>query len=184
MKGGIEGGYGLLLRAYRSGWDAMTDFAVCGRFNKVKPREYQPRLLQVEKVGPSIKCYEVTCDIASLHDGDSFILDAGSNIYVWSGAKASPFEKNKATSTAEKLESERGTGCERVDADQNFWALLGGDESQVQTEEAKSAKVTRSEPELYALDGTVWRLVKTGILAKSDIDVNVRSLSSTQKLRC
>eukprot|EP01052_Picozoa_sp_SAG31_P025811 SAG31_NODE_2288_length_6003_cov_1.876355_6_plen_154_part_00 len=151
------------------------------RFNKVKPREYQPRLLQVEKVGPSIKCYEVTCDISSLHDGDAFILDAGTNIYVWSGAKASPFEKNKATSTAENFESERGTGCERVDADENFWALLGGDESQVATEKAaKSMKVARTEPELYALDGTVWRLVKTGILAKSDIDVNVRALPRTR----
>ena len=33
---------------------------------------------------------------ASLNSGDVFILDNGAKIFVWTGASASPLEKNKA----------------------------------------------------------------------------------------
>ena len=46
---------------------------------------------------------------------DCFILDAGAKIYVYLGSGSSAFEKQKATSMAETMESERGGRSERVD---------------------------------------------------------------------
>lgn len=43
-----------------------------------------------------VRVTEVPLSTASLNSGDVFILDGGAKIYVWTGATASPLEKNKA----------------------------------------------------------------------------------------
>ncbi len=43
-----------------------------------------------------VRVTEVPLSTASLSSGDVFILDGGAKIYVWTGASASPLEKNKA----------------------------------------------------------------------------------------
>ncbi len=43
-----------------------------------------------------VRVTEVPLSAASLNSGDVFILDGGAKIYVWTGASASPLEKNKA----------------------------------------------------------------------------------------
>lgn len=43
-----------------------------------------------------VRVTEVPLGVASLNSGDVFILDGGAKIYVWTGASASPLEKNKA----------------------------------------------------------------------------------------
>jgi hypothetical protein len=64
---------------------------------------YDAKLLQVSKQGSSIKVFEVPCTIDSLNTDDCFVLDAGAKIYVYHGAEASPFEKNKSTRCATPL---------------------------------------------------------------------------------
>jgi gelsolin len=86
----VQGGESpAFLALFKNGMMIMKGGVESG-FNPVKPREYQPRLLQVQKVGGTIKSFEVTCEFASLNTDDSFILDAGSKIHVWHGETASP----------------------------------------------------------------------------------------------
>lgn len=172
----VQGGESpAFLALFKNGMMIMKGGVESG-FNPVKPREYQPRLLQVQKVGGTIKSFEVTCEFASLNTDDSFILDAGSKIHVWHGETASPFEKMKATSQGEEIESERGTGAERVDADEEFWSILGGTEDKVGTVSAsggaddKAVVLEKCPPKLYSLEGSDgWKLQKEGTLKKSDI---------------
>jgi hypothetical protein len=50
---------------------------------------------------------EVPISADSLNSGDVFILDMGAQIYVWTGAGASVFEKNKALTQTLALRDDR-----------------------------------------------------------------------------
>jgi gelsolin len=50
----------------------------------------------ITSVVQGVRVTEVPLGVASLNSGDVFILDNGAKIYVWTGASASPLEKNKA----------------------------------------------------------------------------------------
>jgi hypothetical protein len=96
-------------------------------FRKVKPEEYQPRLLHVRKEGKCTIVKQVPLSIDSLHHGDAFILDAGSVIYTWFGDNCSAFEKSKAGTVRFNLIQERhGKSCAGDDDADHFWELLGG----------------------------------------------------------
>lgn len=119
--------------------------------------------------------------IESMDSTDCFILDAGAKIYVYHGPNSSAFEKQKATSLGETMESERNGRAERVDreytscndacppagasplkdflfscdlvlpADAAFWRLLGGTEDQV-TDKGESWRPPVFEPpKLYSM---------------------------------
>lgn len=141
-------------------------------FRKVGAKVYDAKLLQVSKQGSSIKVFEVPCTIDSLNTDDCFVLDAGAKIYVYHGAEASPFEKNKSTSYGENLESERGTGCERVDVDAKFWEMLGGSISDVKNSADKGGapkEAVAHSPVLYSLEDSAWGKIKEGTLSYDDI---------------
>mmetsp|Transcript_93055 Transcript_93055/g.259249 ORF Transcript_93055/g.259249 Transcript_93055/m.259249 type:complete len:390 (+) Transcript_93055:61-1230(+) len=89
---------------------------------------YETHLLHVRKTArDGMRVTEMKCERSSLNEGDCFVLDAGTKIYVWDGAQASPFEKAKANSVAESIESERnGQATATHDLDDRFWELLGG----------------------------------------------------------
>lgn len=75
-------------------------------FNKVKPEEYRKRLLWVKgRKVPRIT--EVEATVASMNNGDVFILDAGMNIYQWNGKKAGMMEKNRASTLCRAIDDER-----------------------------------------------------------------------------
>mmetsp|Transcript_57802 Transcript_57802/g.159532 ORF Transcript_57802/g.159532 Transcript_57802/m.159532 type:complete len:440 (-) Transcript_57802:57-1376(-) len=103
-------------------------------FHHVEPDAYMPRLLEIRKVKRTIKVKQVPMTHASLNEGDSYILDAGTKIFVFCGADSSAFEKNKANSAAENMENERQGRSEvsHVSMDEEtpdselFWTLLGG----------------------------------------------------------
>ena len=94
---------------------------------------------------------------------------------------------------ADKLAESRDDKCLSVHADSpadehlwpKFWALLGGDETQVRASAPvaeETATQERIEAELHALDGSVWRHVKTGSLRKQDIDINVSAIQAALSL--
>merc|ERR550519_2442145 len=54
-------------------------------FNKVKPTEYEPKLLHIKGKRKNIMVSEVDLKVSSLNDGDIFILDAGMDLYCFQG---------------------------------------------------------------------------------------------------
>jgi len=82
-------------------------------FNKVKPKEYKPRLLQV-KGRKRVRLVEVPLDTKSVNSGDVFILDLGLLIIQFNGKESRIFERNKATEICRGLDDERGSVPEVV----------------------------------------------------------------------
>jgi len=82
-------------------------------FNKVKPKEYKPRLLQV-KGRKRVRLVEVPLDAKSVNSGDVFILDLGLLILQFNGKDSRIFERNKATEICRALDDERGSVPEVV----------------------------------------------------------------------
>jgi len=76
-------------------------------FNKVKPKEYKPRLLMVK--GRKIpRLVEVPLETKSINSGDVFVLDLGLLIIQFNGKKSRNLERNKATEICRALDDERG----------------------------------------------------------------------------
>jgi len=82
-------------------------------FNKVKPKEYKPRLLQV-KGRKKVRLVEVPLDAKSVNSGDVFVLDLGLLIIQFNGKDSRIFERNKATEICRALDDERGSVPEVV----------------------------------------------------------------------
>jgi len=76
-------------------------------FNKVNPKEYKPRLLQV-KGRKRVRLVEVPLDAKSVNSGDVFILDLGLLIIQFNGKDSRLFERSKATEICRALDDERG----------------------------------------------------------------------------
>eukprot|EP00455_Lapot_gusevi_P033631 TRINITY_DN3683_c0_g1_i2.p1 TRINITY_DN3683_c0_g1~~TRINITY_DN3683_c0_g1_i2.p1 ORF type:complete len:367 (+),score=176.05 TRINITY_DN3683_c0_g1_i2:64-1164(+) len=109
----------------------LLDGGIDSGFNHVTPEEYQPRLLQVKGTRRNVRAFQVPLAVDSLNDGDSFILDAGLQIYVWQGSSSGPFEKSKAIEVATAIKNDRQgrphvTVVPSGDEGDAFWAALGG----------------------------------------------------------
>ncbi|XP_031564938.1 gelsolin-like protein 1 isoform X2 [Actinia tenebrosa] len=76
-------------------------------FNRVKPEEYKPRLLQFNRVGRTVQLTEKALKRSSMTNGDVFVIDLGLTVYQWNGTDANKDEKYKAQSFIQELESER-----------------------------------------------------------------------------
>ncbi|BFF88889.1 gelsolin [Drosophila madeirensis] len=93
----------------------------------------QKRLFQV-KGKRNVRVRQVNLSVSSMNQGDCFILDAGSDIYVYVGAQAKRVEKLKAISAANQIRDQDHNGRARVqivdefstEADkQQFFDVLG-----------------------------------------------------------
>lgn len=68
-------------------------------FKHVVPEVHEPRLLLVKgKKYPRV--FPVPVLASSLNQGDSFVLDLGTDIYIWNGEEANKFEKVSALNFA------------------------------------------------------------------------------------
>ena len=110
-------------------------------FNIVDPDAYTPRLYHL-KGKRNIRCAQCKMGTESMNDGDVFILDAGKDIYQWSGNTANKYEKMAGLQkTLEIKNVERGGGADisiiTMDAGKEeesaspeqlakFWGHLGG----------------------------------------------------------
>jgi len=145
---------------------------VSGAFHHVEPGAYVSKLLQVKKVGKTTSIIEVPCKRASLNEGDAFVLDAGTTIYVWSGDSCSPFEKLAANLAAENLESARnGAAMATTLIDESFWEHLGGEgpiASKEQAGEALPTILPVGEGVLYKLSDATGKMTVLEI-ARGDL---------------
>ncbi|XP_017057093.1 LOW QUALITY PROTEIN: gelsolin [Drosophila ficusphila] len=93
----------------------------------------EKRLFQV-KGKRNVRVRQVNLSVSSMNKGDCFILDAGSDIYVYVGSQAKRVEKLKAISAANQIRDQDHNGRARVqiiddfstDSDkQQFFDVLG-----------------------------------------------------------
>ena len=106
-------------------------------FKYVEEKEPKTRLLQV-KGKTSARIFEVPLEASSVNEGDIFILEAPTKIYIWDGKDANVTEKGKAVNYAESMRRyERHCGSaivhprEDADLDNEFWGILGGKPAQI-----------------------------------------------------
>lgn len=91
------------------------------------------RLLHFRSTGgiKNTKMFQRNCEADSLNEDDVFILDAGAELFIFQGTTASPGERMLASSTANRISTNRAHGCHisvctSADAPAKFWELLGG----------------------------------------------------------
>jgi len=105
---------------------------VASGFKHVTAAEYKHKLLRVDGTNrSSIKVEEVPPVLASLNQGQVFVLDGGLQIWQWNGSASTIWEKRKGEEVLEQLMTEREglakkTILDSTDDDAKFWALLGG----------------------------------------------------------
>ncbi|KAH9256009.1 hypothetical protein BASA81_005785 [Batrachochytrium salamandrivorans] len=149
----IQGSESSLFQSYFKGVTYMEGGIASG-FRQVKPVEYKPRLFQVRQTAKSIRAFEVPVNISSVNAGDTFILDAGLKIYLYVGPESSAFERSKGGNLAINMVGGRlGKSKFVPEPDQDFWKILGGNESQVSPPIAE-----RPAKEEDALDNTKLKL--------------------------
>lgn len=131
-------------------------------FNHVEEGAYAGRLMHVKKIGRQTNTVEVECTCGSLNQGDAFILDLGSQIYVWKGEECSPFEGSAAAIAAEALEQSRnGQSTVTHDVDDAFWEALGGEGDIKSAEDAAGDLPTpleKGEGVLYRLSDSTGEM--------------------------
>ncbi|XP_019871935.2 actin depolymerising venom protein gelsolin 1 [Aethina tumida] len=133
-------------------------------FHHVDRNAYEKRLFQV-KGSRNIRVKQVSPSIASMNKGDCFILDVGSDIYVYVGQKAKRVEKLKAIGAASQIRDQDHAGKGKItivdefspqsDFDNFFKALgegsqatvpeesVGGDDQQFESNEERVVTLYR-----------------------------------------
>jgi len=103
----VQGHESALFQSYFPHGIRIMNGGIDTGFNKVKPKEYKPRLLQV-KGRKNVRLVEVPLDAKSVNSGDVFVLDLGLLIIQFNGKDSRVFERNKATEICRALDDERG----------------------------------------------------------------------------
>jgi gelsolin len=109
----------------------ILDGGVASGFARVTPETYQARLMHIKGTAKTVRASQVPLGVASLNEGDAFLLDGGLQIWVWNGKEAGPFEKRKAAELAASIASDRKGKAkvqvlESGDTDVPFWTAMGG----------------------------------------------------------
>ncbi|CAK9025717.1 Severin [Durusdinium trenchii] len=96
-------------------------------FRKVKPEEYEPRLMMVRRTKKTTRAFEIPVAASNMNHGDVFVLDAGLKIYLWVGETASAFEKSKGANLQNNVVASRNGKAKKMTVvDDDFWKILGG----------------------------------------------------------
>jgi len=151
---------------------AYLEGGVASGFRHVASGAYQSKLLRVRKTSTDgVRIKEVTLARASLNQGDCFILDMGTVIYVWNGEEAAAAEKLAANEAAESIESTRdGKAKATHDIDDAFWQEIGG-EGDIAPASSATDKIPDKDPGegvLYVLSDTTGSL-QTREIARGDL---------------
>jgi len=141
---------------------------IASGFRNVKPEEYTPRLFQIRQSAKAVRATEVAVAATSLNKGDTFILDAGTKIYLWVGPESNAFEKSKGGALAQNMVGGRQGKAKLIpDPDEEFWKVLKGTEKDVAEAHAPIAKeVETMDPEklkLYRLSDSSGSLTFTKV---------------------
>lgn len=141
-------------------------------FRKVKPEEYEPRLLMVRRAGKTVKAYQIPVKAENLNHGDAFVLDAGLKVYIWYGESANAFEKSKAAALHANVVSSRNGKAKKITTvDDEFWKILGGTIDDVRPaddpfllsadEQAKDERLDPATIQLYRISDSTGSIKMT-----------------------
>ncbi|KAG5880800.1 hypothetical protein JTB14_030818 [Gonioctena quinquepunctata] len=103
----------LFLSYFKNGGVRYLPGGVSSGFQHVDPNAFEKRLFQV-KGSRNIRVKQVLPTIASMNNGDCFILDVGRDIYVYVGSKARRVEKLKAINAANQIRDQDHAGKAKV----------------------------------------------------------------------
>lgn len=138
-------------------WKTMhvLDGGIESGFNKVKPKEYKPRLMHITGYKKHVQVFQVPMKVESLNAHDSFILDLGLVLYHFNGDKATSWEKRKANFEVQALRNERHgkvKECHIIDGlkednkdSKAFWELFGGKPDKIKATEQDDEKDDEKE---------------------------------------
>lgn len=104
----VQGHESQLFQSYFPHGMRIMEGGVESGFNKIKPKEYKPRLLQL-KGRKCVRLVEVPLDAKSINSGDVFILDLGLLLIQFNGKKSSGHERVKAAEVCRALDDERSS---------------------------------------------------------------------------
>ncbi|CAH1965250.1 unnamed protein product [Acanthoscelides obtectus] len=123
-----------LFLSYFKGGVRYLPGGVSSGFHHVDNNAFEKKLFQV-KGSRNIRVKQVVPSIASMNDGDCFILDVGRKIYVYVGKKARRVEKLKAINAANQIRDQDHAGKATVtivgDFEEFFQALGEGSKGSV-----------------------------------------------------
>jgi len=102
----VQGYESQLFQSYFPHGMRIMEGGVESGFNKIKPKEYKPRLLQL-KGRKRVRLVEVPLDPKSINSGDVFILDLGLLLIQFNGKDSSGHERIKAAEVCRALDEER-----------------------------------------------------------------------------
>jgi len=102
----VQGYESQLFQSYFPHGMRIMEGGVESGFNKVKPKDYKPRLLQL-KGRKRVRLVEVPLDPKSVNSGDVFILDRGLLLIQFNGKASSGRERIKAAEVCRALDEER-----------------------------------------------------------------------------
>jgi len=102
----VQGYESKLFQSYFPHGMRIMEGGVDSGFNKVKPKEYKPRLLQL-KGRKNVRLVEVPLDPQSVNSGDVFILDLGLLLIQFNGKRSSGHERVKGAEICRALDDER-----------------------------------------------------------------------------
>ena len=85
----------------------VMEGGVASGLRKVEKELYKTRLLRVQGQGSKVQSYEVPLSYESITPDDSYIIDAGLEIYAWRGSQSSGFEKFACTQLCTKIKNSR-----------------------------------------------------------------------------
>jgi len=102
----VQGYESQLFQSYFPHGLCIMEGGVDSGFNKVKPKEYKPRLLQL-KGRKNVRLVQVPLDPQSINSGDVFILDLGLLLIQFNGRRSSGHERTKAAEICRALDDER-----------------------------------------------------------------------------
>lgn len=74
---------------------------------KLNSQQYKAKLFHVHSIGAKLQSREITINRKNLDSGDSYLLDTGIKIFIWTGKKSNSFEKFHMGCLAQKIKDLR-----------------------------------------------------------------------------
>eukprot|EP00184_Porphyridium_aerugineum_P007933 CAMPEP_0184692016 /NCGR_PEP_ID=MMETSP0313-20130426/668_1 /TAXON_ID=2792 /ORGANISM="Porphyridium aerugineum, Strain SAG 1380-2" /LENGTH=369 /DNA_ID=CAMNT_0027149811 /DNA_START=144 /DNA_END=1253 /DNA_ORIENTATION=+ len=163
----------------------LVDGGVDSGFTKPVKESFTPKLFQVSKVGSDLQVSQVPIEVASLNQGDCFILDMGMKLYQWNSPGCRPTERMAAATVLENICSLRdGEPEEEVFDGEDvfsapaFWEPFGNTPSLSDIKEAQPRAPVDDDTgikRLYKLsnEGGEMKCTLVQEVENRDLDVNL-----------
>eukprot|EP00918_Siedleckia_nematoides_P079468 GHVU01174051.1.p1 GENE.GHVU01174051.1~~GHVU01174051.1.p1 ORF type:complete len:312 (+),score=73.96 GHVU01174051.1:734-1669(+) len=107
------------------------DGGIDSGFRQNEPEKFEKKLYCVRKEGKTTRVFEIELSARLMSHGDSFILDAGREVYVWHGQRSHPFERSKASQAAQQLATSRKGLSVKKETEDDFFKAAGFSASEV-----------------------------------------------------